>query len=98
MHAADRRIGAIFRFGVSQSAFPLGSLLLAPAANARRWAAHQLCSEIDDFFSWHACLGSALTTQSFAIYTLFNNMVSKLTKYAIAHTDEDFIQTLAHVQ
>jgi hypothetical protein len=28
--------GAIFRFGVSSDAFPLGSLVLTPAANARR--------------------------------------------------------------
>jgi hypothetical protein len=31
--------GAIFRFGASSDAFPLGSLVLTPAANARRWAA-----------------------------------------------------------
>jgi hypothetical protein len=31
--------GAIFRFGASPSAFPLGKPALAPAANAGRWAA-----------------------------------------------------------
>jgi hypothetical protein len=30
---------AIFRFGASVSAFPLGNLVLALAANAGRWAA-----------------------------------------------------------
>jgi hypothetical protein len=36
MHAADRRIGRIFQLDGTVSAFPFGSHILAPAANARR--------------------------------------------------------------
>jgi hypothetical protein len=39
MHAADRRIEAIFRFGAGRNAFQFVSVRLAPAADAGRWAA-----------------------------------------------------------